>query len=45
MEEFKVIIEIEEELLPEEDRFGLEDKISDALIELGFSPIKVKIVW
>ena len=44
MEEFKVIIEIAEEI-SEDDRFALEDKISDALRELGLTPTKVRVIW
>ena len=42
MEEVKVYIEVEGEFKPD-DRFALEDKIIDALRELGYEVFKVRV--
>ncbi len=43
-EEFKVVIEVEEEI-EVSDKFSIEDKIRDALTEMGYTIIAVKVYW
>lgn len=42
MEEIKVLIEIEGEV-KQDDRFGIEDAITDALNALGFKVVSVRV--
>ena len=44
MEEFKVITKIEKEI-EQDDRFGIEDAITDALKSIGIEPTSVKVIW
>ena len=44
MEQIKIAVEIEEEV-QQDDRFGIEDKIADALKELGFTVISVRVYF
>ena len=44
MEELKVSIEIEGEV-EQDDRFGIQDAITDALNKLGYEVTKVKVYF